>query len=115
MRFSYFQLPPFDRCWLALSNPLLSPTLPLRFDNLNLNEDCVAEEVTIRTGLDLKSTPCPVGPENSYTWTNEQRPKAAAAPVAKDLDDLSEKVGLYIYNETRVLTNDSFSASAFAC
>ncbi|KAJ7130251.1 hypothetical protein C8R44DRAFT_731804 [Mycena epipterygia] len=91
-KWNYFKLPPCDKCWRALENPLLAPTLPLRFDNLKLTEDCVAEEVTIRTGLDLKSTPCPVGPENSYTWTNEQRSKAAAALVVKNLDDLSEKL-----------------------
>ncbi|KAJ6542472.1 hypothetical protein DFH09DRAFT_1089025 [Mycena vulgaris] len=45
-------------------------------------DHCVAEEITIRTQLDLKATPCPVNPENSVSWTNAERPKAAAAPVA---------------------------------
>lgn len=98
--FSYFKLPPFDKCWHALENPLLAPTLPLRFDNLKLTEDCIAEEVTIRTNLDLKSTPCPVRPVNSHAWTDAQRPKAAAAPVAKNLDDLSQKVGFLIDTRT---------------
>ncbi|KAJ6547967.1 hypothetical protein DFH09DRAFT_1281711 [Mycena vulgaris] len=86
--FNYFQVPPADSCWSGLKNPLLAPALPLKFDDLNLTEDCVANEITIKTPLNLKATPCPVNPENSYEWTYAERGKAAVAPVVESVEDL---------------------------
>ncbi|KAJ7661099.1 hypothetical protein B0H17DRAFT_1144802 [Mycena rosella] len=91
--FNYFKLPPFSPCWNALKDPLLAPALPLTLENMNITPACVAEEITIRTTLDLKATPCPVNPANSKAWTEAERVKAAAAPVATSIDDLRRKAG----------------------
>ncbi|KAJ6552568.1 hypothetical protein DFH09DRAFT_1496685 [Mycena vulgaris] len=85
---SYFKLPPPSPCWAALKNPLLAPSLPLSLDNLNLTEDCVAEQIIIRTELNLKETLCPVTPANSVPWTEVERGKASVAPVAESIEDL---------------------------
>ncbi|KAJ7083293.1 hypothetical protein B0H15DRAFT_802778 [Mycena belliarum] len=90
--FNYFQLPPLAQCWDALKNPIHSPVLPLTLDNMNITEECVLEEITIKTELDLKETPCPVNPENSDSWTKSERTKAAAAPMAESIDDLRNKL-----------------------
>jgi hypothetical protein len=52
--------------------------------------------MVIRTNLDLKETPCPVNPENSMEWTERERKKASAAPVATSIDDLREKASALI-------------------
>ncbi|KAJ6535545.1 hypothetical protein B0H19DRAFT_1322533 [Mycena capillaripes] len=88
--FNYFALPPLNACWAALENPLLAPTLPLLVDSLDLTEDCVAEQIVLKTNLNLKATPCPVTPENSESWTANERAKLRKAHVVNSLEDLEE-------------------------
>ncbi|KAJ7508001.1 hypothetical protein B0H11DRAFT_2218000 [Mycena galericulata] len=91
----YWMLPRPDSCWEGLQNPLLAPALPLSFDQLTLTEACVAEEITIKTDFDLKATPCPVNPDNSYTWTEAERAKALEAPVVQSFKDLKEQLASF--------------------
>jgi hypothetical protein len=70
--------------------------LPLSLDDLHISDSCVAEEITLHASLDLKPTPCPVNPDNSWAWTSAARAKAAEAPVAVSLEDLKSKVRFYI-------------------
>lgn len=89
-------MPPRDKCWDGLGNALLAPALPTSFDDLNLTEECIAEEITLRTSLDLKGTVCPVTPENSYAWTADERDKTVRAPVASSIENLEELVSLNV-------------------
>ncbi|KAJ7284768.1 hypothetical protein C8J57DRAFT_1217151 [Mycena rebaudengoi] len=85
-------LPPQDPCWAELDKPLLS-RLPSDILQMPIpTEDCVLPEITIKTPLDLKATPCPVKPDNTTTWTEEERTRAAQAPIATDLEDLRAKL-----------------------
>lgn len=107
---SYWNLPAFDSCWNSVEDPLLAPIVPLLTDNLQLmgplvaenlelDEKCIAEVVTIRTPLDLESnpTPCPVNPENTDNWTAIERQRSAAGDVVSSIPDMREKVRhLYI-------------------
>ncbi|KAF8176639.1 hypothetical protein K438DRAFT_71173 [Mycena galopus ATCC 62051] len=90
--YNFFKLPELDKCWEGLENSILAPALPMTPNITDITEDCVAEEVTIRTDFDLKSLPCPVTPKNSNSWTEAERRKAAEAYVVKDTEDLKEQL-----------------------
>ncbi|KAJ7759318.1 hypothetical protein B0H14DRAFT_2634449 [Mycena olivaceomarginata] len=90
--FRYWALPNLDPCWKALENSSLASVQPLLVDDLDLSENCVAEEVTINTAFELKHTPCPVNSEKSESWSNAERGKASRAKVVDSLTDLKETV-----------------------
>ncbi|KAJ7649008.1 hypothetical protein DFH06DRAFT_1135269 [Mycena polygramma] len=106
--FEYWALPPHDPCWRALENPLLAPVLPLLIDDLDLTEDCVAEEVTIRTGFNLKHTPCPVPPgEGGKAWSEAERLKGAEAKVVGSIGELESELKDF-YDEDGERRSDTY-------
>jgi hypothetical protein len=87
----YFAVPDLDPCWAALEDPLLAPQLPLLANDLEFSDDCVAEEITIQTSLNLKQTVCPVNPENSESFTKCEREKAGKAKVVDSIPQLKDE------------------------
>ncbi|KAJ6453191.1 hypothetical protein C8R47DRAFT_1168442 [Mycena vitilis] len=96
--YNFFKLPDLDSCWEALESPVLAPMLPMTPNIVNIPDDCVAEEVTIHTDFQLRPTPCPVNPDNSSTWTQDERDKADKAYVVKDVEDLENKLKTFYAN-----------------
>ena len=80
---------------MDLEKSVLIPTLPLRLHDLDLDDDCVAEEVIIRTDLDMSLTPCPVDESNSGPWTDGQRLIAKNAYEVEDVDDFRQCVSCF--------------------
>ncbi|KAJ6482817.1 hypothetical protein C8R47DRAFT_1217743 [Mycena vitilis] len=91
-KWSLTALPPQDPCWDALQNSLLAPTLPLLVDSSDLSDECVADEIVLKTKFKLRSTACPVKPENSVNWTETERDKLKNAVVAENIEDLGDKL-----------------------
>ncbi|KAJ7272360.1 hypothetical protein C8J57DRAFT_1507215 [Mycena rebaudengoi] len=89
---SFLPLPPQDKAWAALDNPMLCPAPPNLLNSPEPSEAWVAEEIVITAAIDLKATPCPVNPDNSQAFTKAERAKASKAPVARDLADLAERL-----------------------
>ncbi|KAJ7247199.1 hypothetical protein B0H12DRAFT_1073020 [Mycena haematopus] len=103
---SYFRLPQPDKCYLELENGLMVAKLPLSLEDFDVDESCVAEEVTIRTALKLDKTPCPVNPQNRELWTATERERAGVAYVATSVEDLREQ--LEVFHATGEKSGDKY-------
>jgi hypothetical protein len=67
---------------------MLCPSPPYLLGRPEITEACVAEQIVLKSPLDLKATTCPVNPDNSRAWTARERALAAKARVAESLADL---------------------------
>ncbi|KAJ6578502.1 hypothetical protein B0H19DRAFT_1062983 [Mycena capillaripes] len=90
--YEYWTVPEPDQCWKALKEPLLAPILPLLAEEIDLSDDCVAEEITVTIPVELKDSVFPVNSENRDSWSKSERKKAAKAKVVQSLDELKEEV-----------------------